>query len=49
MIGAPFDDLLLLTKRMELDLVHGRKLEPRVGNLLEVPSATEVESNQYST
>lgn len=48
MIDAPFDDLPLLTKRMKLDLVHGWKLEPRISNLLEVPSAAEVRSSEHS-
>ena len=36
MIGTPFYNLSLLTKRMELDLVHGWKLKPSIGKLLEV-------------
>ena len=31
---TPFDDLLLLTERVELDLVHGWQLESRISNLL---------------
>jgi hypothetical protein len=48
-IGASFDNLSLLTKWMEFDLVHSRKFEPCVGNLLEVSSAAEVGSYQYLT
>jgi hypothetical protein len=40
-VGAPFDNFLLLTKWMKLDLVHGWELESRIGNFLEMASITE--------
>ena len=42
-ILAPFHYLFLLTKWVELDLVHGRQLKTRIGNLLEVVRITERE------